>query len=474
MDRSPEPSDRIQAVTEAWRTQALNAVLWLGLIVSFPRVLMVMLQWPEPFSPFMHLSAVGLYMGAAVIAVCRGAKTQHRAWALLLILYAVAALQLYRAGMAGSGRITLVAIPLYALLFAGCRSGWLALIVGAVLYCAFIGLWAWVPAGEHLEVRENPADPDFWIMQGVLLWGAAVLMLVLLRRFLALHARTVREQRRLEAEITRVSEEERRRLGSELHDGLCQQLTAALLQCVALENQQTLDRRTVGVSPPVSPGQAIENRQAAVPGPAVGASPPVLPCQPLQNHPPAAPSPTSPLGALRQLLEDSIGTAYEVARGLCPLQLGADSLGPALERLAKQTQEAATVECGFLDEGDTSIDDQQTALHLYRIAQEAVANAVKHARPRRIAVRLGGAADSLLLQVEDDGCGMPAVPSKSAGMGMNIMAYRAGVLGGTLDVDVVPSGGTRIVCRVPRGRQKAAEEFAGQASGLPNAQSGKH
>lgn len=440
MDSSPHPSPRIEAVTEAWRAPALNAVLWLGLVVSLPRVLMVTLQWPEPFSPFMRLATVVLYLGVAVIAVGRRAKTQHRVWALLLILYALAALQLYRAGMAGAGRITLVAIPLYALLFAGFRSGWLALILGTLLYSAFIGLWAWVPAGEHLEVRENPADPAFWIMQGIVLLGAAVLLLVLLSRFLALHTRAVREQRRLEAEITRASEEERRRLGSELHDGLCQQLTAALLQCVALENRLAVDRPAVGVRPPVSPGQALENLQ------------------------PAAPPPTSRLGGLRQLLEDAIGTAYEVARGLCPLDLGADSLHRALECLARRTREVAGVECEFRDEGDTSIDDEQTALHLYRIAQEAVANAVKHARPRRIVVTLGGAPDSLLLQIEDDGCGMPAVPSKSGGMGMNIMAYRAGILGGTLAAEQAPGGGTRIVCRVPRGSKGDEGQRRGDGS----------
>ncbi len=429
MDRSPERSDRIQAVTEAWQAQTLNTVLWLTLLVGFLRVWMVTFQWPKPFSPWMRLSTAVLYLGTVAIAVGHRAKTRHRVWAFLLILYAVAALQLYRAGMAGSGRITLVAIPLYALLFAGYRSGWTALFLAAILYSAFIGLWAWVPAGEHLEIRENPADPDFWIMQGILLLGAAVLLLVLLSRFWALHIRAVREQRRLEEEITRASEEERRRLGSELHDGLCQQLTAALLQCVALENQQAVaDGRTVGVGPPPLPGQPLQNQSSAAP-------------------------PTSPLCVLRQLLEDAIGTAHEVARGLCPLDLGADSLGPALERLVRRTQEAAGLECEYQEQGATSIGDQQTALHLYRIAQEAVGNAAKHGHTRRILIALHGTPDSLILQVEDDGCGIPAVQSKSGGMGMNIMAYRARILGGTLGVEAVPGGGTRIVCRVPRGRQ---------------------
>lgn len=455
MDSNPDPSRSMEAVIETWRAQSLDAVLWVTLAVAFPAVFLATINWPAPFSPPMRVSGIVLYLCVAGIAGVRRADTQWRAWAFFFLVYVVAALQLYRAGMAGTGRIGLMSIPLYALLLAGVRSGWVALVLSVFLYSAFVGALAWGPLAEGLEVHENPTEPGYWILQGIMVLVCMLPLLLLLSRFRTLHVQAVvaerrtaaqireeivmrtaayealeradREHRRLEGEITRVSEEERRRLGSELHDGLCQQLTAALLQCVALENRP------------------------AVAGPAVGVSPPLSPSQPLQKHPPAAPPPASPLGALRQLLEDSIGTAYDVARGLCPFDLGADSLGPALERLAKLTWEATGVECEFQDEGDTSINDQQTALHLYRITQEAVVNAVKHARPRRIVVRLSGAPDRLLLQVEDDGCGMPAVPSQSAGMGMNIMAYRAGVLGGTLGVEAVPGGGTRIVCRVPRG-----------------------
>jgi len=432
MNTGPDPSRPVEAVTETWRAQSLNAVLWVTLVLAFPAVLMAMLQWPASFSPPMRIFAIVLYLFLVGVAVCHRAKTAWRAWAVFLSMYVLAAIQLHRAGMAGDGRIALVAIPLYALLLAGFRSAWVALVLGVLLYAAFLGLLAWGPLAERMEVQLNPVEPGYWIFQGILLLAAVVPLLVLLQRFRALHVQAVeaesktlariryeivnrnaaygaleqaaRDRRRLEDQITRASELERRRLGSELHDGLCQQLTAALLQCVA-----------------------IENRQSAEP-----------------------PQAASAVRTLRGLLEDSIGVAYEVARGLCPLDVGADSLGSALERLAQRTREATGLECEFRDEGDSSIGDQQTALHLYRIAQEAVANAARHARPRRIVIRLGGAADSLLLQVEDDGCGMPATADRSDVMGMNIMAYRAASLGGQLDVERRPSGGTRIVCRVPR------------------------
>lgn len=444
-------ANSLQAATEAWRSQSLQALLALGLVVTFPRLVMIACEWPTPFSPWTRMLTLVIYLAVAVIALCRGVRTAWRAWAFLLVLYAAVAFQLAWAGMAGSGRITLVSIPLYALLLVGLRSGWVALVLGSLMYGGFVAAFAWGWTGEPLYVHQNPADPRYWTMQGVVLLGAAVLMLALLSRFLGLHSRAVeaerrvservreevvmrtaayealeratREQRRLEEEIARTSEDERRRLGSELHDGLCQQLTAALLRCVAMENQQA----------------------------AVSSSAPL------------------PLRDLRVLLEDSIGTAYEVARGLCPLDVGPDSLGTALEGLARRTRGSTGVACEFREGGDVAVRDQATALHLYRIAQEAVANAARHAHPQRIVITLCGEPECLLLQVEDDGIGMPAKPSKSGGMGMHIMAYRAGILGGTLAVDPRPGGGTRMVCRVPRspGKERSAVESAVRSESRP-------
>ena len=109
---------------------------------ALPAVVMATMSWPAPFSPPMRVAAVVLYLCLAGIAARRRAETQWRAWAFFLLTYVLAAFQLYRAGMAGDGRITLAVIPLYALLLAGFRSGWVALVLGALLYSAFIGLAA--------------------------------------------------------------------------------------------------------------------------------------------------------------------------------------------------------------------------------------------------------------------------------------------------------------------------------------------
>jgi signal transduction histidine kinase len=217
------------------------------------------------------------------------------------------------------------------------------------------------------------------------------------------------ERRRLENEITRISEDEQRRLGSELHDGLCQQLTAALLDCTALENH-------------LSARGAQES---------------------------------AGMRRLRGLLEDCIGSAYDAAKGLCPVDLNPESLAPALQRLGRKVQQSAGIVCELREAGDTSALNPQATLHLYRIAQEAVNNAVKHARCHRIVLELQGSAEDCILRVMNDG--QPAVAGaqgRPGGMGMQIMNYRAKTIGGTLWVEHPAGGGTVVNCRVPCGPQQ--------------------
>jgi signal transduction histidine kinase len=96
-----------------------------------------------------------------------------------------------------------------------------------------------------------------------------------------------------------------------------------------------------------------------------------------------------------------------------------------------------------------SVADPVAAQHLYRIAQEALSNAGRHANASRIMVELSGDDDALLLTVEDDGCGLPAGVS-GPGMGLRTMAFRAHLLQGAFGVNAGPAGGTRVSCRVPR------------------------
>jgi len=95
------------------------------------------------------------------------------------------------------------------------------------------------------------------------------------------------------------------------------------------------------------------------------------------------------------------------------------------------------------------VTDQAVAIHLYRIAQEAVSNALKHGKAGRIEINLTASANAAALAVTDNGVGLPRKPRKRTGMGLRIMRYRAEVIGGTLSAEPLPGGGTRVVCTLP-------------------------
>jgi len=207
--------------------------------------------------------------------------------------------------------------------------------------------------------------------------------------------------------LIRIADEERRRLGHEIHDGVCQQLTGVLLGVGALSRK--LKR---------------EGTVAA-----------------------------EDLASLSSLVEESILEARGVARGLCPLNQDAGALATALRALAKRTSELSGIPVRVETSGRVETYDAAVASHLYRIAQEALNNAVRHAHPDHVKVSLHGDDRELLLEVEDDGDGLPAEISRE-GMGLRTMGHRASLLEGEFTVTRLQPGGTRVSCRVSRHSQE--------------------
>ncbi|WP_043642950.1 sensor histidine kinase [Solidesulfovibrio carbinoliphilus] len=209
------------------------------------------------------------------------------------------------------------------------------------------------------------------------------------------------ERNRLEQQIVTVSEEERRRISLELHDGLCQGLTAARLRCDAL-----------------SPG-----------GSATGAD-------------------GEALARLSGLLDTLVGQAYDLSRGLWPLEH--DGVGPSFREMLRRQAEASAVPIEFHRDMPCQACPRPHLAQLYRIAQEAVANALKHARPGRIVVSLAcPAGQGTVLAVRDDGCGRCGDKAPAGGLGLGIMAHRARLIGGELRILDAPGGGTEVVCTAP-------------------------
>jgi signal transduction histidine kinase len=211
--------------------------------------------------------------------------------------------------------------------------------------------------------------------------------------------------RRLEKEIVTTSERERERIGQDLHDGLCQYLAA--IGCAAASLESDLLRM-----------QLTDKAQLA--------------------------------GELRGLLEDAVMQTRNLARGLVPVETSADGLASALEELAFSITRLARIDCLFEQTAEVNIVEEGTANHLFRIAQEAVNNAIKHANPRRITVTLGLQEDAITLDIRDDGVGIDNSPADNRGMGLNILQYRAHCLGGNIRIESLRDGGTWVACRVPQ------------------------
>jgi len=211
------------------------------------------------------------------------------------------------------------------------------------------------------------------------------------------------EQRgKLEREIINISEEERRRMSVDLHDGLCQLLTAARLRCAILGGM------------PRSEAQKAE------------------------------------LDKLSLLLDEMVDQAYDLSHGLWPLEHGPQGAGPSLADMIRRLSRLSGVPISLAQERGCETCPNGNTTQLFRIAQEAISNAVKHAAPTRIEVdfrcQSGGMAE---LTVRDDGIGRSAAKPGKGGLGMGIMAHRARIIGGDLRVEDAVGGGTMVTCSVP-------------------------
>ncbi|MGC3990880.1 MAG: PAS domain S-box protein [Chthoniobacteraceae bacterium] len=213
----------------------------------------------------------------------------------------------------------------------------------------------------------------------------------------------ISQQRRLEREITQAATEERRRIGQELHDGLGQQLTALEMMTHALAREL---RET-------SPGQAKVATEIA------------------------------------QFIRRAVAQSRELAHHLSPMASGGEGLMVSLHELARMTSLTGVV-CEFHCEQPVGISDQTVTAHLYRIAQEGVTNALKHARAKRIEIRLEHTFDQIKLFIQDDGCGILQRRAKSEGMGLPVIEHRVQLMGGQLSVQSKRGKGVRIVCLIPK------------------------
>jgi PAS domain S-box-containing protein len=224
--------------------------------------------------------------------------------------------------------------------------------------------------------------------------------------------RTRAERERLQRELLDISEREQRRIAQDLHDGLCQLLLGAAFLA------DTVQRRLA---------QRKDPEAAAV-------------------------------QRVADTVRNSAADARDLSHGVLPVDSEPRALMKALGKFAGLTSRMFGIECTFLCPRPVLLRHPPVATHLYRIAQEAVGNAIKHGGSTRVAIRLshGSPHGRLALSIRDNGCGIAAGPEAPEGMGLQIMRYRASMCGGTLDIRRSAPRGTLVTCRVPIPKRKSA------------------
>lgn len=213
-------------------------------------------------------------------------------------------------------------------------------------------------------------------------------------------ARDITERKRLERELLEISNREQRRIGHDLHDGVCQQLVG-----IAYLTETLADRlQEKGVT------EATDAER------------------------------------ISYLINSALTQTRGVARGLFPVRLEENGLVSALEELAANASTLFQIPCSFSFHDPPETVDNGVALHLYYIAQEAIANATKHGQPKHVNMTLQPFKDRFALAVQDDGVGFSSTGGAQTGMGLRIMRYRAQVIGAALEVKSTPGDGTTVTC----------------------------
>ncbi|MBN2532042.1 MAG: substrate-binding domain-containing protein [Spirochaetales bacterium] len=213
-------------------------------------------------------------------------------------------------------------------------------------------------------------------------------------------AKLVKKRKRLEKEITEVSRKEQERIGQDLHDGLCQYLTGIAFMCNVLKNKLK--------------AKSMEEANDAE--------------------------------EILKLINQSIATTKNLARGLLPVELEEEGLVVALQDLAIKIEYQFKIPCHFSANDGVTISNNMVAVHLYRIVQEAVNNAIKHAKPDNIYIQLQKKNDKILLSVSDDGQGLPEDFKQNKGIGLRTMKYRANIIDAKIEIKRREKRGTIVIC----------------------------
>ena len=218
------------------------------------------------------------------------------------------------------------------------------------------------------------------------------------------------ERSRLEHELLDITEKERRRIGLDLHDDLGQKLSGVALMVKGLALKLAKQK-----SPDAKDARKIH-----------------------------------------KLVQEAMSHTSDVAQNLATLDIREQNLGAALKNLAAHAKESFGVACAVRLNGECPALESTVVRQLYKIAQEALTNAIKHGKAKQVRIGLGHSGDTLVLTVRNDGAPFPSAVGRSAGMGLRIMNYRAHIINGSVTVEPSQPDGTVVTCLVPDAPRKQA------------------
>jgi signal transduction histidine kinase len=208
----------------------------------------------------------------------------------------------------------------------------------------------------------------------------------------------------LEQEIITISEREQERIGRDLHDDICQYLAAIGFSASMLKQQ-------------------LESQSHAL---------------------------AKNAGDIASLLQDAAMRTRDLARGLSPVDRDEGGLESALEELASTSSKLAGISCTVICPENLPVTDNVQAIHLFRIAQEALSNALKHGHAKSVVIALEVSDGTCSLRVSDDGVGFNPLPGERKGMGLKIMHYRARMISGKFEIQPNSPSGTVVVCTIEK------------------------
>ena len=215
--------------------------------------------------------------------------------------------------------------------------------------------------------------------------------------------REMQERIRAEKEMLEISGKEQMRIGQDLHDGVSQILTGISYMVKTLEKK--LGSRS--------------------------------------------PAEWQDLTEISDLVKRAITEIKGLSRSLHPVELEKNGFIAAIKELAANTEKFFHIRCTAECDESIALEESATAMHLYRIAQESIHNAVKHGKAKNVMMRAAITGGRMVLVIKDDGSGLPEASGDVSGMGLRNMRYRAQIIGAALDIERDPRGGTIVMCTLP-------------------------